>query len=81
MFTGNPRGEGFDADVASPGLHSTLGRRYADPLQPHDGDGFRHSEIRDAYNALLDIQLAGRSKELLAQGLLPQVWQKLIISH
>ena len=34
--------------------------------------GFRHSEIRDAHNALLDIQLGGRSKELLAQGLLPQ---------
>merc|ERR1712156_931726 len=27
---------------------------------------------RDAHNALLDIQLGGRSKELLAQGLLPQ---------
>jgi translation initiation factor 3 subunit C len=35
--------------------------------------GFRHAEIRDAHNALLDIQLGGRSKELLAQGLLPQV--------
>merc|ERR1711874_967991 len=34
--------------------------------------GFRHAEIRDAHNALLDIQLAERSKELLAQGLLPQ---------
>merc|ERR1711976_33012 len=34
--------------------------------------GFRHSEIRDAHNALLDIQLGGRSEELLAQGLLPQ---------
>lgn len=34
--------------------------------------GFRHAEIRDAHNALLDIQLGGRSKELLAQGLLPQ---------
>ena len=30
--------------------------------------GFRHAEIRDAHNALLDIQLGGRSKELLAQG-------------
>jgi translation initiation factor 3 subunit C len=35
--------------------------------------GFRHAEIREAHNALLDIQLGGRSKELLAQGLLPQV--------
>lgn len=34
--------------------------------------GFRHGEIRDAHNALLDIQLGGRSKELIAQGLLPQ---------
>ncbi len=34
--------------------------------------GFRHAEIKDAHNALLDIQLGGRSKELLAQGLLPQ---------
>ena len=34
---------------------------------------FRHAEIREAHNALLDIQLGGRSKELLAQGLLPQV--------
>jgi len=34
--------------------------------------GFRHAQIRDAHNALLDIQLGGRSKELLAQGLLPQ---------
>merc|ERR1719510_2217280 len=34
--------------------------------------GFRHAEIKDAHHALLDIQLGGRSKELLAQGLLPQ---------
>jgi len=34
--------------------------------------GFRHGEIRDSHNALLDIQLGGRSKELIAQGLLPQ---------
>jgi len=34
--------------------------------------GFRHAAIKDAHNALLDIQLGGRSKELLAQGLLPQ---------
>jgi len=37
---------------------------------------FRHAEIREAHNALLDIQLGGRSKELLAQGLLPQVNSK-----
>jgi translation initiation factor 3 subunit C len=34
--------------------------------------GFRHAEIKEAHNALLDIQMGGRSKELLAQGLLPQ---------
>merc|ERR1719150_242833 len=34
--------------------------------------GFRHAEIKEAHNALLDIQLGGRSKELIAQGLLPQ---------
>ena len=34
--------------------------------------GFRHGEIKDSHNALLDIQLGGRSKELIAQGLLPQ---------
>jgi len=34
--------------------------------------GFRHAAIKDAHNALLDIQLGGRSKELIAQGLLPQ---------
>ena len=39
--------------------------------------GFRHSEIKEAHNALLDIQLGGRSKELLAQGLLPQVCSSL----
>merc|ERR1719447_161069 len=33
---------------------------------------FRHGSIRDAHNALLDIQSGGRAKELLAQGLLPQ---------
>ncbi|XP_030847884.1 eukaryotic translation initiation factor 3 subunit C [Strongylocentrotus purpuratus] len=31
---------------------------------------FRHGNIRDAHNALLDIQSGGRAKELLAQGLL-----------
>lgn len=34
--------------------------------------GFRHAHIKDAHNALLDIQSGGRAKELLAQGLLPQ---------
>merc|ERR1712115_483744 len=34
--------------------------------------GFRHGAIKDSHNALLDIQLGGRSKELIAQGLLPQ---------
>merc|ERR1711970_880876 len=34
--------------------------------------GFRHGAVRDAHNALLDIQQGGRSKELLAQGLIPQ---------
>jgi len=34
--------------------------------------GFRHGAVKDAHNALLDIQQGGRSKELLAQGLIPQ---------
>jgi len=34
--------------------------------------GFRHGAIKDAHNALLDIQQGGRSKELIAQGLIPQ---------
>ncbi|KAI1292027.1 Eukaryotic translation initiation factor 3 subunit C [Halotydeus destructor] len=33
---------------------------------------FRHGNIRDAHTALLDIQILGRAKELLAQGLLPK---------
>ena len=31
---------------------------------------FRHGMIKDAHDALLDIQSSGRSKELLAQGLM-----------
>ncbi|XP_046343350.1 eukaryotic translation initiation factor 3 subunit C-like isoform X2 [Haliotis rufescens] len=34
--------------------------------------GFRRGFIRDAHNALVDIQSSNRAKELLAQGLLPQ---------
>ena len=34
--------------------------------------GFRHAATKDAHNALLGIQLGGRIKELIAQGLLPQ---------
>ena len=33
---------------------------------------FRHGNIKDAHIALLDIQIQGRAKELLAQGLLPR---------
>ncbi|KAK7488251.1 hypothetical protein BaRGS_00020558 [Batillaria attramentaria] len=34
--------------------------------------GFRQGQIRDAHNALVDIQSSNRAKELLAQGLVPQ---------
>lgn len=34
---------------------------------------FRHGNIKDAHTALLDIQIMGRAKELLAQGLLPRL--------
>jgi translation initiation factor 3 subunit C len=30
---------------------------------------FRHGTIKDAHTALLDIQIQGRAKELLAQGI------------
>eukprot|EP00745_Piridium_sociabile_P042388 TRINITY_DN85371_c0_g1_i1.p1 TRINITY_DN85371_c0_g1~~TRINITY_DN85371_c0_g1_i1.p1 ORF type:complete len:942 (-),score=320.40 TRINITY_DN85371_c0_g1_i1:456-3281(-) len=34
--------------------------------------GFRQGHVRDAHNALVDIQSSNRAKELLAQGLVPQ---------
>lgn len=34
--------------------------------------GFRQGHIRDAHNALVDIQSSNRAKELMAQGLVPQ---------
>ncbi|XP_071532298.1 uncharacterized protein [Panulirus ornatus] len=37
---------------------------------------FRHGNIKEAHNALLDIQSGGRAKELLAQGLLPQQYER-----
>ncbi len=40
--------------------------------------GFRHAAIKDAHNALLDIQLGGRSKELIAQVPIPQLQVKEI---
>ncbi|KAK6641521.1 Eukaryotic translation initiation factor 3 subunit C [Polyplax serrata] len=33
---------------------------------------FRHANIKDAHNCLLDLMMTGKMKELLAQGLLPQ---------
>ena len=41
--------------------------------------GFRHGEIRDDHNALLDIQLGGRNNELITQGLLPQRMHEKIL--
>jgi translation initiation factor 3 subunit C len=40
---------------------------------------FRHAKIKDAHDALLDIQSGGRAKELLAQGLLLQVKVHIVI--
>lgn len=37
---------------------------------------FRQGMIRDAHNALLDIQSSGRAKELLGQGLLMRTMQE-----
>lgn len=34
---------------------------------------FRHSNIKDAHNCLVDLMMTGKMKELLAQGLLPTV--------
>ncbi|KAF7287648.1 hypothetical protein GWI33_005996 [Rhynchophorus ferrugineus] len=33
---------------------------------------FRHANIKDAHNCLVDLMVTGKPKELLAQGLLPQ---------
>jgi len=33
---------------------------------------FRHANIKDAHNCLVDLMMTGKPKELLAQGLLPQ---------
>ncbi len=34
---------------------------------------FRHANIKDAHNCLVDLMMTGKMKELLAQGLLPTV--------
>lgn len=34
---------------------------------------FRHANIKDAHSCLVDLMMTGKPKELLAQGLLPQV--------
>ena len=33
---------------------------------------FRHANIKDAHNCLVDLMMTGKMKELLAQGLIPQ---------
>jgi len=34
---------------------------------------FRHANIKDSHSCLVDLMMTGKVKELLAQGLLPQV--------
>lgn len=40
---------------------------------------FRHANIKDAHNCLVDLMMTGKPKELLAQGLLPQVNMQIVI--
>ena len=42
---------------------------------------FRKGMVKDAHNCLVDIQSSGRAKELLAQGLLLQVFDLPSCSH